>query len=256
MPYSRLTSDCISSWRLTRVPASSNAFVVIVSRPCPNSPISRSRRSRRSRSMKISIPTTTAAVPSGPTIGPSHAKRGTCGGLGGDHDGSRPASTRLRRLSADVGLDDFDRFLQLLDRAAFPRSSHVFDFRQDVDAVQGKILGEMVHLPRESPAGETEDREDQRDHRENGRDAADPAFQPADRWSQHEREQYRERDRHEHVLRPVQDRNDEHAACECDPRFQRSRQVIHGVRPLDSSRKTRAATFRIAQPQAARRMRG
>ncbi|HEY3158554.1 MAG TPA: hypothetical protein VGJ78_06305 [Vicinamibacterales bacterium] len=29
MPYSRFTRDCINSCRLTRVPASSNAFVVV-----------------------------------------------------------------------------------------------------------------------------------------------------------------------------------------------------------------------------------
>ena len=114
----------------------------------------------------------------------------------------------------------FDRFLQLLDRTAFPRASYVFDFRQDVDAVQRKILGEMVHLSRESPAGESEDREDQRDHGENGGDAPDPTFQPADRWGQHEREQDGKRDRHEYVLRPVQHRNDEHASGKRHPRLQ------------------------------------
>ena len=74
MPYSRLTRDCINSCRLTRLPASSNAFVVVASCPCPISPISRSRRSRRSSSMKMTIAATSPAVPSGPTTGPSHAK--------------------------------------------------------------------------------------------------------------------------------------------------------------------------------------
>lgn len=72
-PYTRLTSDYISSCQLTRVPASSIGFVVMANRPCPNSPISRSRRSRRSRSMKMTVTSTSPAVPKGPTIGPSHA---------------------------------------------------------------------------------------------------------------------------------------------------------------------------------------
>ena len=38
VPYTALTSDCINSWRLTRLPASSNALVVTVRRPSPNQP--------------------------------------------------------------------------------------------------------------------------------------------------------------------------------------------------------------------------
>ena len=83
----------------------------------------------------------------------------------------------------------------------------------------------MVHLPRQTPAGETEDREHQRDHRENGWDAADPTLKPGDRRSQHEREQDGERDRHEHGLRPVQDDNDEHTPGERHPRRQGLRRV-------------------------------
>ena len=95
--------------------------------------------------------------------------------LGGDHDGPRDRSFGRLRFS-EVGLDVFDRLLQLLDRSPLARAAHVRDLRQDVGAVARKVLGQMVHLPRQTPAGETEDREHQRDHRENGRDAADPTL--------------------------------------------------------------------------------
>ena len=85
----------------------------------------------------------------------------------------------------------------------------------------------MVHLPRQTPAGETEDREHQRDHRENSGDAADPSFKPGNRRSQHEREQDGECDRHEYGLRPVQDDNDEHTPGERHPPPQCLRRVIH-----------------------------
>jgi hypothetical protein len=81
----------------------------------------------------------------------------------------------------------------------------------------------MVHLSRQTPAGETNDGEHQRDHRENRRDAADPTLQPGDRRSQHEREKDGERERHEHGLRPIQDDDDEHTPGERHPRF-------HGLR--------------------------
>ena len=40
-------------------------------------------------------------------------------------------------------------------------AAHVGDLREDVDPVAGEVLGQMVHLPRKPPPGETEDREDQ-----------------------------------------------------------------------------------------------
>ena len=151
--------------------------------------------------------------------------------LRGDHDGPRDRSFGRIRFS-EVGLDVFDRLLQLLDRSPLARAAHVRDLRQDVGAVARKVLGQMVHLPRQTPAGETEDREHQRDHRENGRDAADPALKPGDRRSQHEREKDGERDRHEHGLRPVQDDHDEHTPGERHPRFQCLRRVIHQAQPF------------------------
>ena len=164
MPYSRLTRDCINSWRLTRLPASSNAFVVVASCPCPISPIRRSRRSRRSSSMKMTIAATSPAVLSGPTTGPSHAKpEKPVDRVGGHHDGPRHGSFRCFR-SSEVGLDALQRLLQLLDRAAPARNPHVGDLRSDVGAIAGQVLGQMVHLPRQTPAGETERREHQRDH--------------------------------------------------------------------------------------------
>ena len=144
----------------------------------------------------------------------------------GDHDGPRPGSFARVRF-AKVGPDVFDRLLQLLDRSPLARAAHVRDLRQDVGAVARKVLGQMVHLPRQTPAGETEDREHQRDHREHGWDAADPSLKPGDRGSQHEREKDGEGDRDEHGLRPVQDDHDEHTPGERHPRFQCSRHVIH-----------------------------
>ena len=85
----------------------------------------------------------------------------------------------------------------------------------------------MLQLTRQTPAGQREDGEDQRDRDENGWHAADPAFQPADGRGQHERQQNRERDRHEHGLRPVQDGNHEHTPGERQPRFQGLREGLH-----------------------------
>lgn len=89
----------------------------------------------------------------------------------------------------------------------------------------------MVHLPRQPPAGETEDGEHQRHHRENGWDTSDPSFKPCDWRSQHEREQNGERDWHEYGLRPVQDDYDEYTAGERHPSPQCLRRVIHKARP-------------------------
>ncbi len=66
-----LTSDCISRNLLTRLPASSKPRVVVASRPRPIRPTRRSRMSRRSSSMKMTSATTSAAVPSGSSHGPS-----------------------------------------------------------------------------------------------------------------------------------------------------------------------------------------
>ena len=90
----------------------------------------------------------------------------------------------------------------------------------------------MVHLPRQTPAGETENREHQRDHREHGRDAADPPLKPGDGRRQDEREQDGERERHEHGLCPVQNDDDEHAPGERHPRLQCLRRVIHQAQPF------------------------
>ena len=90
----------------------------------------------------------------------------------------------------------------------------------------------MVHLPRQTPAGETEDREHQRDHRENSWDAANPSFKPGDRRSQHEREKDGECERHEYGLRPVQDDHDEHTPGERHPPPQCLRRIIHKARPI------------------------
>ena len=90
----------------------------------------------------------------------------------------------------------------------------------------------MVHLPRQTPAGETEDREHQRDHSEHSWDAADPSFKPGNRRSQHEREKDGECERHEYGLRPVQDDNHEHTPGERHPPPQCLRRIIHKARPF------------------------
>ena len=173
--------------------------------------------------------------------------------LGGDHDGPRDRPSGHLRLSK-VGLDVFDRLLQLLDRPPLARAAHVRDLRQDVDAVARKVLGQIVHLPRQTPAGETEDREHQRDHRENGWDAADPTLKPGHRRSQHEREKDGECDRHEHGLRPVQNDNDEHTPGECHPRFQRLRRVSHQAQPFfDCAAQDRSARLTPGVKRALRR---
>ena len=186
----------------------------------------------------MTIATTSPAVPNGATIGtePREARE-TRDLLRGDDDGPGDRSSRHLRFSK-VGLDVFDRLLQLLDRPPLARAAHVRDLRQDVDSIAGKILGQIVHLPRQTPAGQTEDREHQRRHCENGWDAADPTLEPGDGRSQHEREKDGECDRNEHGLCPVQDDNDEHTAGERYPRFQGLRRVIHEPQPiLDCARR-------------------
>ena len=55
------------------------------------------------------------------------------------------------------------RFLQLLDRASPARKAHVANLRSDVGTIAGEVSDQMVHLPGQTPAGETESREYQRD---------------------------------------------------------------------------------------------
>jgi len=55
------------------------------------------------------------------------------------------------------------RFLQLLDRASATRKAHVGNLRSDVGAIEGEVVDQLVHLPRQTQAGETERREHQRD---------------------------------------------------------------------------------------------
>jgi len=85
----------------------------------------------------------------------------------------------------------------------------------------------MVHLPRQTPTGEAENDEHQRDCREHSRDAAELPLEPVDRRRQDEGEQHGECDWHEHGLRPIEDDNDQHATREYHPPFQGVRCVIH-----------------------------
>ena len=78
----------------------------------------------------------------------------------------------------------------------------------------------MIHLSRETPTGEAENDEHERDRREDSRDAAEPTLKPADRRRQDEREQHGECDRHEDGLRPIEDDNDQDTTGEYHPRFQ------------------------------------
>ena len=119
-----------------------------------------------------------------------------------------------------IGLDTFDRLLKPLDRSSLSRSADVRDLREDVDAIGREVVGQMIHLSRETPTGEAENDEYQRHRREDSRDAAQPTLKPRDRRRQDEREQDGECDRHEHGLRPVEDDNDKYTTGECDPPFQ------------------------------------
>src|SRR5688572_5855648 len=78
----------------------------------------------------------------------------------------------------------------------------------------------MVQLSRESPAGEAEHDEHQRDGGEYSRDAPEPTLEPADRRRQNEGEQHGECDRYDHRLRPIEDADDEDTPGEYHPRFQ------------------------------------
>ena len=111
----------------------------------------------------MTIAATSPAVLSGPTTGPSHAKRRKPRRLVGGHDNG-PRHGSFRRLRSQVGLDAFQRFLQLLDCASPARKAHVGNLRSDVGTIAGQVFGEMVYLPRQTPTRETERREHQRDH--------------------------------------------------------------------------------------------
>jgi hypothetical protein len=117
---------------------------------------------------------------------------------------------------------------QLADGRATADLKYRFQWNApDVAAVAGEVLGQTAHLPRQTPARETEDREHQRDHRKDRRDAAHPTFKPVHKRSQHEREKDGERQRHEHGLRQVQDDHNEDTPGERHPRLQCLRRVIH-----------------------------
>ena len=101
----------------------------------------------------------------------------------------------------------------------------------------------MVHLPRQAPGTETEHREDQRDRRENGDDAANPTLKPRDWRSQHEREQDGDCKRHEHGLCPVEDDNHEHTPAN----------VTHGFKVLSVSSIRPHRSSRVQRPSLDRR---
>ena len=87
----------------------------------------------------------------------------------------------------------------------------------------------MIHLSRETPTGEAENDEDERDRREDSRDAAEPTLKPADRRRQYEREQHGKCDRHEDGLRPIEDDNDQHTTANITHGFK-----VCGVSSLES----------------------
>ena len=106
----------------------------------------------------------------------------------------------------------------------------------------------MIHLPRKTPAGETENDEHQRDRREDSRDAAQPTLEPADSRRQDEREQHGKRDGYEHGLRPVEDDNDKDTAGERHPGFQGARRVIHEPSPFHCMSQGHLGLFTLEQP--------
>jgi hypothetical protein len=193
--------------------------------------------------MKMTIASTNAADPNWPTMGASHAKaEKPVTGRGHHH---RPRDRSFGGLgSAKVGLDVFDRLLQFLDRSPFARAAHIRDLRQDVGAVEWEVVGQVVHLPRETPASETENREHQSDHRENGRYTANPTLQPGDRRSHHEREKDGDCERHEYGLCPVQHDNHEHTPGERHPGFHGLRRVFHQAQPFVRAARTRKLVTR------------
>ena len=58
---------------------------------------------------------------------------------------------------------------RLLDRSFLPRSAVIPDLRQDIGAMGREVVGEMIHLSRNSPTGEAENNEHGRNGREDSR---------------------------------------------------------------------------------------
>jgi hypothetical protein len=123
----------------------------------------------------------------------------------------------FRRLRSEVRLDALQRFLQLLDRASPARKAHVGDLGSDVGAIAGQVFGEMVYLPRQAPTREAERREHQGGREQHRWNATDPPLQPGDGRRQDECQKDRKGERHEDGLCPIQNSDDEHAACERHP---------------------------------------
>ena len=99
-------------------------------------------------SMKMTIASTSPAVPSRPTIG--RATRSLRNRRRARKSPRRAASVFQRVHPVFPSRCDlFDRRLQFLDRPAFTRAAHVGDFMQDVDPVAGKVLSQIVRLPRD-----------------------------------------------------------------------------------------------------------
>ena len=150
--------------------------------------------------------------------------------VGRHHNWPRDGS--FRGLRSQILFDPFQRFLQLLDRASLARKAHVGNLRSNVGAIAGEVFDQIVHLPGQTPAGETERREHQRDDDQHGRDPTDPSLKPGDRRRQDEREQDGERERHEDGLGPVQNGDDQHAAGERQPELHEFQRVVHGRAPF------------------------
>jgi NADPH-dependent 2,4-dienoyl-CoA reductase/sulfur reductase-like enzyme len=74
-------------------------------------------------------------------------------------------------------------------RSGWVLSSYVCDFRDDVVAVTGKILGEVTELPRHAPASEAYAGEHENDDDQHRRDTADTPLQPRARRCQHKCQQ-------------------------------------------------------------------
>ena len=67
-----------------------------------------------------------------------------------------------------------------LNGASPARKAHVGNLRSDVGTIPGEVFDQMVHLPGETPAGETDSREYQGDDDQDGRDSTDPPLKPGD----------------------------------------------------------------------------
>ena len=228
MPYSRLTRDCINSCRLTRLAGLVECLRGRGELSVPDQPDQAIPQiaafEQHEDDHRRDEPRRAQRPDDGPEPREGRKPRRR---VGGHHDGPRRRSFRAPP-SSQVSLDAFQRFLQLLDRASPARTAHVGDLRSDVGAIAGQVLGQIVHLPGQAPAGEAERREHQRDHHQHGRDATDPPLKPGDRRRQDEREQDGERERHEDGLCPVQNGDDEHAAGERHPGLHGPGGGVHG----------------------------